>query len=213
MVPPAAPGPRGLHGYPQRVEASERFWTRRLRWRLRGAWQWPAFAVLTVGDALILHLLPPIGTGIDLFLGLILASFGNLFLLGAVTPWIARRIVERERRGPPPEVVFDRTATGLLLAGAVGLVAAGLGSRPLVVSETEATEENARLVSRFVADHGSAEVKRNIDTANTRRLSEGFFRTCIALDDRTKAYCVFVDTKADTVLPDPDRRPNAEVAR
>src|SRR4051812_17810009 len=31
---------------------------RRLRWRLRGAWQWPAFAVLTVVDALLVARLP-----------------------------------------------------------------------------------------------------------------------------------------------------------
>jgi hypothetical protein len=31
---------------------------RRLRWRLRGAWQWPAFVVLTVADAVIVARLP-----------------------------------------------------------------------------------------------------------------------------------------------------------
>jgi hypothetical protein len=193
----------------------ERFWTSRLRWRFRGAWQWPAFAVLTLADAAILHLLPPVGTGIDLFLALILASFGNLFLVGAVAPWLARRLVERQRRepseGPPPEVVLDRTATALLALGAVGLVAAGLGSRPLVVSETKATEENARLVERYVMRHGTDEVQRNLGSANTRRLYKDHFRTCVALDDKRRAFCMFVDTKQHTVAPDPDARPNAVV--
>lgn len=213
MVLRAEARPARAPGYPRAV-ATERFWTRRLRWRFRGAWQWPAFAVMTVVDGLILHLLPPIGTGIDVFLGLILASFGNLFLIGAVAPWIGRKIAERDPAGSPPlEVVVDRTASGVLLLGAVGLVAAGLGSRPVIVSETEATETNARLVESYVARRGSEEVKRNLDSANTRRLSEGFFRTCVALDDRTKAFCMFVDTKKRSVVPDRDARPNAEVAR
>jgi hypothetical protein len=191
----------------------ERFWRSRLRWRFRGAWQWPTFAALTVGDAAILHLLPPVGTGIDPFLALILASFGNLFLIGAVAPWIAGRLVDRDRRhdghGPPREVVLDRTATVLLALGAVGLVVAGLGSRPLVVSETKATEENARLVERYVVRHGTDEVKRNLGSANTRRLAAGYFRTCVALNDKRRAFCMFVDTKRNTITPDPDSRPNA----
>jgi hypothetical protein len=195
--------------------APERFWASRLRWRFRGAWQWPAFAALTLADAAILHLLPPVGTGIDPFLALILASFGNLVLVGAAAPWIARRLVERQRRerseGPPAEVVLDRTATSLLAVGAVGLLVAGLGSRPLVVSETKATEENARLVERYVTREGTAEVKRNLGSANTRRLAEGYFRTCVALDDKRRAFCMFVDTKRDTVTPDRDARPNALV--
>ena len=32
----------------ERPEQVERLWWPRLRWRMRGAWQWPAFAVLTV---------------------------------------------------------------------------------------------------------------------------------------------------------------------
>jgi hypothetical protein len=204
------------------VEGTERFWTSRLRWRLRGAWQWPAFALLTGADALILHLLPPIGAEIDVPLGLILASFGNLFLVGAVAPWLARRLDERERRAHPSvpddaltprEVILDRTATTVLVVAALGLVAAGLGNRHTVVSETEATETNAELVRDYVLSRGSAEARRNLDNANTRRLAEGFFRTCVNLDDRTGAFCMYVDTKARTVRPDPDRTPNAEFAR
>ena len=36
---------------------------RRLRWRLRGAWQWPTFALLTVLDALLVARLPFQGDG------------------------------------------------------------------------------------------------------------------------------------------------------
>ena len=35
------------------MEGVERVWHRRLRWRLRGAWQWPAFLALTLVDAVL----------------------------------------------------------------------------------------------------------------------------------------------------------------
>ena len=188
-----------------------RVWARRLRWRLRGGTQWPTFAVVTVCDGLLLHYLPPLTTGFEVIPGIIIATFANLFLVGAVAPWLARRIGAQRAAAaapepassagapagspqPPYEVLLDRAATGLLLAAAVGLLAAGLASQPLIVSETEATELNAETVRGWVLAHGSAEQRRNIDTANTIRLSDGYFRTCLASDDRRRVSCLFVDT-------------------
>jgi len=36
-------------------------WLARMRWRRRGAWQWPAFAAVTLADAVIGHALPASG--------------------------------------------------------------------------------------------------------------------------------------------------------
>ena len=196
---------------------SERIWARRLRWRFSGAWQWPAFVIATLVDGLVLYLLPPTGPDLDPVFGLFVATFGNLFLIGAAAPWLARRLHQRARRQPsalgatPLEVVRDRTATALLAVGVAGLVIAGLGNREVVVSETKATEANQRLVREYVEKNGSAEVKRNIGTANTHRLDTDYFRTCINLDDRTKAFCMFVDTRGESVVRDRDRRPNGQV--
>jgi hypothetical protein len=192
-----------------------RLWARRLRWRMRGGLQWPAFAVLTVADGVLMHSIPPLSVEVDLVFGVIVASFANLFLVGVIAPWLARRMVaERERATagaavsvnggptsgptvPPYEVLLDRAATGLLVAGALGLLAAGLASRPLIVSETEATELNARLVRDYVAAHAEPEYRRNVDAANTIRLAEGYFRTCVPADDRRRAWCVLVDTNLE----------------
>jgi hypothetical protein len=210
------------------VPVEERFWTHRLRWRMRGgAWMWPAFAAAVVVDAAILHLLPPVGSeqqinapaGLNLFGDLIVAGFTNLFLVAAIAPWLAKRLTARaaleEQRPPPPyEVFLGRSASILMGVGALGLVIVGLGNRPLIVSETKATEANARMVRQWVAAHGSPEMKRNIETANTARLSSGFFRTCISNDHRTSYFCFFVDTKADPakLSRDGDSRPNSIVA-
>jgi hypothetical protein len=207
---------------------------RRLRWRLRGGAMWPTFALVTLADGLLMHFLPPLTTGFELVPALIIASFANLFLVGAVAPWLARRLAARERppaagepltapspngssarpQPPPYEVLLDRAATGLLLAGAVGLLAAGFASRPLIVSETEATELNARTVREYALAHGDAEARRNVDAANTIRIAEGYFRTCIPRDDRRSAWCVFVDTnrRPPEVREDSSPTPNDDYA-
>lgn len=214
------------------MSSEGRLWARRLRWRLRGGLQWPAFAVLTVVDGLLLHFLPPLASAVGLIPGIIIASFSNLFLVGAVAPFLARRMIAERRAaspdrgraaagsgagaggpaGPPYEILLDRAATGLLLAGTLGLLAAGLASRPLIVSETEATELNAQLVRGYALAHAEPEYKRNLDAANTIRVAEGYFRTCIPADDRRRVWCVFVDTNLDPpdVRPDRSVTPNDE---
>lgn len=205
----------------------ERFWPARLRWRLRGAWMWPAFIVLTLLEGVLLHVLPPVGLGVrqdalTVVFGIIVATFANLFLVGAVAPWLTRRLLARERAAgaapdlPPDirrDVLQDRVGTALLTLGLVGVVAAGLGSRPLVVSETEDTEENARVVRDLVLASGDRELIRNLETANTVRLGEGYFRTCVARDDRRRFFCLFVDTKKDpaNVVRDPSTEPNSSL--
>ncbi|MGH2943106.1 MAG: hypothetical protein ACRDLN_10105, partial [Solirubrobacteraceae bacterium] len=51
---------------------------RRLRWRLRGAWLWPAFVVLTVLEMGLLHWLPVAGEGSRWIAALLLAGCLNL---------------------------------------------------------------------------------------------------------------------------------------
>jgi hypothetical protein len=197
------------------VDRDERFWPARIRWRLRGAWMWPTFIAITLVDGLILHLLPPISTGVDLIPAILLATFGNLIVIAAIAPWLARRTWKRRPAadpGAPPraqlEVLTDRIGTGLLLATVLGVVAAGLAARPTVVSETEDTQRNAEAFRALVLRHGDQELIRNLETANTIRLGEDFFRTCVARDDRERYFCAFVDTSSRP--PDVDIDGSAE---
>jgi hypothetical protein len=209
------------------VPVEERFWTHRLRWRLRGAsWLWPAFGLAVVVDAAILHLLPPVGseqqinapTGLNLVGDLIVAGFTNLFLVAVIAPWLAKRLSARPAPegeiAPPYDLFYGRAAAILMAVAGLGLIVAGLGNRPLIVSETKASETNARLVRQWVLNNGNAEMRRNLETANTARLASNFFRTCIANDHRTRYWCFFVDTKADPakLTRDRDARPNSVVA-
>jgi hypothetical protein len=200
------------------VSTAERFWTRRLRWRLVGAWRWPAYAVVTVVDAVLLH---EVGTGVrfNWAVSLILASFVNVALLAAAD--LLARLTARNRaaRGTPMEdtqleVTIDRGGVALLAIGMVGLAASGIATHHLIVSETRDTEANARAVEAYVNAHGGPEYRRNIETANTVRLAPDYFRTCIADDARSRYLCLFVDTKRKPpkVVRDPSTLPNKHEA-
>ena len=209
--------------YIGRMSGDERFWSNRLRWRLRGAPLCPAFALFTVLDAFVLNRLPPVSTlEIDAVPALLVATFGNLFLVGVLAPFIAWRLHTRRRvaleaagRGAPAdvnrEVLSDRIGVGFLAAGLVGCLVSGLANRPVIVSETEATEEVARELRTYVVHSGSAELQRNLETANTVRLSEGYFRACIARDDRRRFTCLLINTDKEPtdVDLDPSQEPNS----
>ena len=203
------------------MAAHDTFWPRRMRWRLIGAWRWPLFLVLTLVDALIVHELPPTGARALFFPALIVCSFANLFLIGAVAPWLARRIVARQGvtaaatpTFPPAnhlELLIDKIACAALVLGTLGLVAAGLGNKRVVVAATDRVERGADAAREYVNAHAPAEIQRNFETLNTHPTDEdGFFRMCVSFDERTRAWCMFVDAepKPPVVRRDPDTRPN-----
>lgn len=194
------------------MASAERFWTRRLRWRLLGAWRWPAFAVAVAIDAVLLHTL---GTGVrfNIPVSIILAGFGNLGLLAAadlVTRFAERKRAERGIDDPHLPVAADRGTVALLAAGTVGLAASGLATHHLIVSDTNATTTNARAVERWVNSYATPMYRRNLETANTARLAAGYFRTCVADDARRHYLCLLVDTRRNPpkVVRDPSEEPN-----
>jgi hypothetical protein len=188
-----------------------------MRWRLRGAWMWPSFIVLTLLDGFLLHHLSPVREGIALIPALLLATFGNLVLIGAVAPWLARRTWNRRpaaEPGAPPkaqlEVLSDRMGTALLVAGVVGIVAAGLANRPLIVVETNQRERAAKMLEDYVNVHGGDELQRNLEASDTRRYTDGYYRSCIPHDDRARWTCFWIDVrrKDATFTRDPSQVPN-----
>jgi hypothetical protein len=197
------------------MSSEERFWARRLRWRLRGAMQWPAFVLFTLLDGVVIAELPPaVIKEPNLIVGVLAATFGNLVLIGAVAPFLARRLAEREADQTGREILQDRVATALLAVGLLACLVSGLANRPVIVSETEDTEEVGRQLRAYVERSGSQELRRNLETANTIRLSDGYFRVCIARDERRRYFCLFVDTGKDPteVRRDPSAQPNAGFA-
>lgn len=179
---------------------------------------WPTFAVLTVAEGFVMHKWPPVGTRVpDAVIGTILAMFANIFLVGVVAPWIAQRLMTRDRRGGrerfPREVYVDRAATALLVLGFAGAVAAGLANIRVSTAETDALKEAGDRAEAFVHAHADREVKARLDGANSARLGDGFFRICVPRVDARRQYCMFVDTRRDTVRKDPSTLPNEQFAR
>src|SRR5215218_5029994 len=144
---------------------------------------WPTFIAVTLVDALILHLLPPIGEGVNFIPALLIATIGNLILIGVIGPWLARRTWKRRPAAEPGapqraqlEVLSDRIGTGLLVATIVGVTAVGLAARPLVVAETEAKERAAETLYSHVRANGTPEQRRNLEASDMDRWFEGYFR-------------------------------------
>ncbi len=186
------------------MKGEERFWPARIRWRLRGATMWPAFIVVTLVDGIILHRLPPVSTGVDIVPGILLATFGNLVLIGVLAPWLAKRTWARRpaaEPGTPPraqlEVLTDRMGTGLLLAGVLGVCRGGSGGAADGGLGDRGHRAQRRGLSPARNPHPNPELIRNLETANTVRLSEDYFRTCIARDDRERYFCAFIDTSGE----------------
>ena len=178
---------------------------------------WPSFAALTLLDGLLLHHLSPVREGIKLIPAILIATFGNLVLVGAVGPWLARRMWNRRAAADPGapakaqlEVLSDRVGTGLLVAGVFGILAAGLAARPVVVVETDQRERGAKLLEDYVAAHGTAELRRNLEASDTRRYADGYYRSCIPHDDRKRASCFFIDVRDERAIiqRDPSQTPN-----
>lgn len=202
--------------YAQLMSPEERFWPARMRWRLRGALQWPAFVLFTLLDGIVIAELPPaVIKDPNLIVGILAATFGNLVLIGAVAPYLAGRLARREGLATAErEVLQDRIAAIALAIGLVACLVSGLANRPVIVSETEATEDVGRELRAYVERSGSEELRRNLETANTIRLSEGYFRACIARDDRRRYFCLFIDTEKEPteVRRDPSAASNAGFA-
>ena len=175
---------------------------------------WPTFIAVTLLDGLIMWRLPPIGTGVDPVPAILIATFGNLALIGAVAPWLARRIWKRRpaaEPGAPPraqlEVLSDRIGTGLLVATIVGVTATGLAARPLVVAETEAKERAAKKLYAYVQENGSEELRRNLEASDMDKWFDGYFRACIPSDDRRSWTCYLIDVRRERarIKEDPSR--------
>jgi hypothetical protein len=178
---------------------------------------WPSFVALTLLDALLLNRLSPVREGIDLIPAILLATFGNLVLIGAVAPWLARRTWKRRQAAEPGapakaqlEVLTDRIGTGLLVASVFGLIAAGLAARPTIVVETEQRERAAELLEDYVDAHGDDELRRNLEASDTRRYADGYYRSCIPHDDRERWTCFLIDVREQRsrFVRDPSELPN-----
>jgi hypothetical protein len=192
----------------------EALWRSRLRWRMRGAWQWPTFAAALVVDTVLLSVLPIAGDRAPgPFPAFLLAGFFNLVVVAVGAP-LAGAWLRRRRRTMPKVVADDRAGTVLLVALAGVLVVLGLAHRPAVSAERDAVAAQAEQARRFVLGQAPRAYRANVERMDTWKQGPNLYRTCVPGPDPTRDFCVLVTTDQDPpgITRDPDQRPNATIA-
>jgi hypothetical protein len=182
------------------------FWPR-LRWRMRGAWQWPAFGVLTAADAVLIARLPFRGDGADALGAVLLAGFFNLLVVGVAAP-LCGLLVRRVRRDLPFVVARDYAGTALLLAVTGGLLAGGLAHRSGVVEEQADRAALMMGLHDYVVSQAPA-FEAGLSRPDVVRLEPDHYRACV-YGSATLPLCVFVNTdqRPAGIRRDPSREPN-----
>jgi hypothetical protein len=193
------------------MQRVERLWTRRLRWRLRGAWQWPAFAALTFVDGVILATLPFTGDGAGLYGGILLAGFANLFALAVLAPAVGR-LVRRRRPDLPRMIASDYAGAWVLLTITAGLAVAGLLHRPAVMAEKRDEAAVAAALHDYVLRE-APEQRSALGAIDARQLEPDLYRACVPKAEPGHALCLFVDTarRPPGLKRDTDETPNSEL--
>ncbi len=214
-------------GYPRAGMASdrdmglggdERLWLRRLRWRLRGALQGPAFVLATLVEAVLLNRLPVAGDeGLDPFGGLLAAAFLNLAIVAVAAPLLTRlgRLRRRRSAGRTPiAIATDRTATLLMGAVAAGVLLVGLVHRGEVQESRAEYRAQLNAVRAYLAHQAPSEYRASIGLENVWKQGDDFYRTCVPGRDARRSLCLFVDTSgpAVSITRDPDQQSNAKIA-
>jgi amino acid transporter len=97
---------------------------RRVRWRLRGAWMAPSFAVLTIAEAVMLHVLPLAGRT-PVVGAFILCGILNLIVVAVFAP-LTGLMLRRTRPDLPRDVATDRAGTFWLVVLFAVLLAIGI---------------------------------------------------------------------------------------
>ncbi len=177
---------------------------------MRGAWLWPAFALLTLLEAGLLRWLPVAGSGTGAVGGILLAGCLNLAAV-AVLGGLGGVWLRRIRRDLPKVVADDYAGMAALGAVAAALLAAGLVHRPELRAEQRAFAEQSLAVRRWVKAHGSSFARAHVDAADTVLVDEGLYRTCVPGADPRRWLCLVVDTsqRPPRVRRDVSRESNA----
>jgi len=176
------------------LRAMDAAWLVRMRWRRRGAWLWPAFVAITIVDAVVGHLLPPVGETQSLGAAAVLGLVLNLLAVLLLTRPLAA-LVRKRRPDLPLMVARDYAGTGAVLCVGIALLAAGLAHRPFVLARQRTMQDAIARAEAWIGFRAPDEFRPNMRLANTVAIQAGsIYRTCVPSDDRRRTYCVIVKT-------------------
>lgn len=186
----------------------------RMRWRMRGAWMWPTFPVVTLVEALLLHALPVLGNGSATVSALLFAGFTNLVLVAVVGPLVGRLL--RRRRPDLPRVVASNYAgTALLCAGLIGALAAGLTHAGAIRAQRRDQVLAADATRGWVVRNAPPDYHLRLGALTIHQLGPGYYRGCVPGPQGDRWLCLYVDTGQSPpgITRDHDTQSNAELFR
>jgi hypothetical protein len=165
----------------------------RLRWRLHGAWMWPAFLALAVLDGVIVHLLPPLGDSASVLGGMLVGVFLSLIgivVLGPLLGWGLRRV----RRDMPRVVARDYAGTAVVIAVSALLLALGLQHRQQIAADASALRDAESRALAYIGDRAPSQFRANLQSLNTFEVQPRLiYRVCVSNLPGTEDWCVIVD--------------------
>jgi hypothetical protein len=166
---------------------------RRWRWRMRGAWQWPAFFGLTLADGAVLALLPFYGDGPGGFVpGVLLAGFFNLAAVAVLAP-LAGRLLRRRRPDLPRMVAANYAGTTLVVAIFLGLLVGGIVHRPATRAGDRDLAAVIGSVHAYVASE-RPDLRGKLGATDVMRLEARLYRACVPQRQPQRWLCLFVST-------------------
>jgi hypothetical protein len=164
----------------------------RLRWRLRGAWLWPAFVAATAADAVIGHELPPAGETQRLFGAALLACALNLLAVLLCSRPLGA-LIRRRKKHLPTLVARNYGGTVAITGVGIAILAAGLAHRTTVNANARSLDDAITRAQAFIGDRAPSEFRRNIALVSTYTIEPRHaYRMCVASDDHRRTYCVVV---------------------
>lgn len=186
---------------------------RRLRWRMRGAWLWPAFLGGSAAGGVLLDRLPVAGDGTGVVAGILLAGFLNLIAV-IVLGSVGGALLRRRRRDLPLEVARDRAGTAAIGLVSLALIAGGLAHRPAVREEQRDFDAQSAAARDFLAHRAPPDVRPNAVFADSIRIDDDLYRTCAPRRDADRAFCLYINTDQDPpgIKVDTSGAPNATFA-
>ena len=192
------------------ADAERRSGLRRLRWRLRGAWLWPTFVLVTVLEMALLHWLPLAGERTSLVGALLLAGCLNLIAV-VLVGGLGGVALRRRRRDLPKVVADDYAGTAALALVAVVFIIVGLAHRPEITAQREAFGEQSLAARRWIEANGGPFERAHAGAATTLRIDGDLYRTCVPTRHPRRWQCLIVDTATSPpgVKPDPNHESNA----
>ncbi|MFT4049586.1 MAG: hypothetical protein QM648_07080 [Solirubrobacterales bacterium] len=162
-------------------------------------------AVFTVISAWLLHG-NTFGDGdVGWPIAIVVALVGNLLIAYVITPWAAPFLVSTggsagaAEADPESVATAERWCAGVLLAfAAAGMFAVGLASKDVVITPSKRLDQNAQLVQRTVDAYAPTIYKRQLNGADTWKMSEKTYRTCVPTPESLETgWCVVTQIQPD----------------